>query len=249
MVPVAATPTSSRAPSRAVPVEFVDAPSERADPGARWCHAAASSARSVALASEPPEVPAHAAVRSDDAVARHDNGQRVRGACSTDGADRFGTTRELGDGRIAGGVAVRDVREVLQHGRAEAGRQSPVEGQVECSPASSEVLVELAGGRVETGWMAQDARADPIGQRLQDAIVILVGVGNPHQSGVGGGEQQTADRAVDRAVGDIEETFGLGCCRESAVETVEVIGAHDERLFECFGEIRFGVHRVLPSVV
>jgi hypothetical protein len=41
----------------ATPVELVDAPSERSDRGARWCHAAASSSRRVALASEPPRYP------------------------------------------------------------------------------------------------------------------------------------------------------------------------------------------------
>ena len=64
--------------------------------------------------------------------------------------------------------------------------------------------------------------------------MVLAGVGNSHQSGVGGGEQQTADRAVDRAVGDIEETFGVGCCRESSMEAVEVIGVRDERLVRVF---------------
>ena len=248
MAPVAATPTSSRAPT----ARFQSSSSTRR--ASDLIGALVGVMRRLELEEgrfgvRAAEVPAHAAVRLDDTVAGHDNRQRVRGACGTDGADRLGTTRKLGDGRIAGGVAVPDVREVLQHGCAEAGRQSPVEGQAECSSASGEVLVELAGGGVETGWMTQDARADPIGQRLQDAIVILGGVGNSHQSGVGGGEQQTADRTVDRAVGDIEETFGVGCCRESAVEAVEVIGVHDERPLECFGEIRFGVHRVLLSVV
>ena len=143
---------------------------------------------------------------SHDAVAGHDDGQRVGGARGADGADRLGTTRELGDGRVAGGVAVGDVARGAG-ARSRGSRPTAASrGTGRSSSAPGEVLVELAGGGVEAGWMAQDARADPVGQRLQHAIVVLAGVGNPHQSGVGGGEQQAADRAVDRAVGDVEET-------------------------------------------
>ena len=149
---MAAMPTSSRAATVAVPVEFVDAPSERVR---IWTGSSVSCGRlefeQCRLGLRAAEVAAHAAVGLDDSVAGHDDGQRVRGACRADGAERLGTARELGDGRVAGGVAVLDVGEVLQHGGAEAGRQSPVERHAERSSASGEVLVELAGRGVETG--------------------------------------------------------------------------------------------------
>ena len=59
-----------------------------------------------------------------DPVAGHDNRQRVRGARRADGADRLGPAGQPGDGRVAGGVPVVDVGEVLQHGGAEARRQA-----------------------------------------------------------------------------------------------------------------------------
>ena len=54
--------------------------------------------------------------------------------------------------------------------------------------------------------------------------MVLVGVGDPHESAFGRGEQQRADGAVDGAVGDIEEAVALRRGRELGAELVEVVG-------------------------
>ena len=106
---------------------------------------------------------------------------------------------QLGDGGVAGGVPVADLGQVVQHRAPEPGRQPPVQRQVERVPAAREVLVEFAGGRVQPAGGAEDARADLVGQRLQHGVVALEGEGHPDQALLGGGQQQRADRAVDRS--------------------------------------------------
>src|ERR1700680_1693882 len=111
-----------------------------------------------------------------------------------------------------------------QHGLTEAGREGPVEVQAERSAATIEILVELTGGVIETSGMVQDAWADPVGKGSEDSIVVLAGIGHSDQSGLGRRKQHAADRGVDGAVCDVEETLSLGGGREAVVETAEVIG-------------------------
>jgi len=84
-------------------------------------------------------------------MARDDDGQRVGGARGADGPHGLGAARQLGDGGIRSGAAVADGGQAVQDGGPEAGRQLPVEGQVEGLAAAFEVLAELAGGEVEPG--------------------------------------------------------------------------------------------------
>jgi hypothetical protein len=44
---------------------------------------------------------------------------------------------------------------------------------------------------------------------LQDPVVVLAGVGHPDEAGIGGRQQQRADRTVDDPVGDVEDAAGL----------------------------------------
>ena len=64
----------------------------------------------------------------------------------------------------------------------------------------------------------QDAGADLIGEVLQDDVVVFAGVGDADQALFGRGQQQRPDRAVDGAVGDVEQAVALGRGRESEVE-------------------------------
>ena len=107
-------------------------------------------------------------------------------------------------------MPVADLGQVAQHRAPEPGGQPPVQRQVERVPAAREILVEFPGGRVEADRGAEDARADLVGQRLQHGVVTLAGEGHPDQALLGGGQQQRADRAVDGAVGDVEQAVLLG---------------------------------------
>jgi hypothetical protein len=56
-------------------------------------------------------------------------------------------------------------------------------------PPPVEVLVQLEGDRVQPARRGQDAGADPLGQALQDNVVVLAGVGDADQAEFGGRDQ------------------------------------------------------------
>ena len=112
-------------------------------------------------------------------------------------------------------------------------------------PAAREVLVEFPGGRVQAAGGAQDARADPVGQRLQHGVVTLEGEGHPDQALVGGGQQQRADGAVDHAVGDVQDAVLLRRGRQPLVQAAQLGRVVGEGPREGRGQI-VGVHRGSP---
>ena len=122
-----------------------------------------------------------------------------------------GVAREISDCGVAGGVPVPDLGQMAQHGAPESGRKPPVQRQVEAAPSPGEVLVEFPCGRVQTGGGVEDTGADPVGQGLQDGVVAFAGVGDPDQAGLGRGQQQRANGAVDGPVGDVEDAVPFRC--------------------------------------
>src|SRR5689334_10925359 len=99
---------------------------------------------------------------------------------------------------------------MLQDGQAETAGEAEVEGDVERVAAAREVLLQLAGDRVEAGWGVEDPGADLRGQRGQYRVVVLAVEGHLDQAALGGREQEGADRGVERAVGDVQEALP-GC--------------------------------------
>ena len=81
---------------------------------------------------------------------------------------------------------------------------------------------------VQASGSVEDTRADPLAQRPQYSVVVPADVGDPDKSEVGGGEQQGADRAVDGAVGDVEDAFGLRCGGQPVVQPAQVAGTGGE---------------------
>ncbi len=128
-------------------------------------------------------------------------------------------------------------------------------------PVAGEVLVELTGGGIESVRVVEQARADAVGQRLQDRLVILGGVGDPHEAGLGGSQQQAADRGVDHAVGDIEHALDGGRRRQTSVESIrrrrdrprpaadgwDRVGWSSRAAFRC-GDARIGASKVGDAV-
>ena len=195
---------------------------------------------------DPAEIPAHAAVRPHDAVAGHHDREGVGGARGPDRAGSLGTTRELCDLRVAGGAPVRDVAEMSEDSRAEAGRQAPVEGQSEALATPGEVLVELACGGVEASRMTQDAGADVAREVFEHAVVVLARVGDSDQSRVGRGEQQASDGAVDDAVGDVEHVLGLSVRGEPLAKPAHVIVVDGHCPLQGIGEVELRAHSSTP---
>ncbi len=77
-------------------------------------------------------------------------------------------------------------------------------------PAAGEVLLELGGGHVRACGGAQDARADLVGEGLEHGIVAFASMGHAYQARLGRGDRQRAYRAVDGAVGDVQDAVLLG---------------------------------------
>ena len=99
-----------------------------------------------------------------------------------------------------------------------------IDRDVERAAAAGEVLVELAGGVFESARGAQDARADLGGELGEHGVVVLALERDPDEAAVRGGQQQRPERAVDDAVGDVEQALAFvraslsrSCSRADAV--------------------------------
>ena len=88
----------------------------------------------------------------------------------------------------------------------EATRQREVQREVEDAAAAREVLLDLSCSQVQAGRGAQHPRADSVRELLQNRVVVLAGVGHANQTGLSRGQQERADRGVDGAVGDVEDS-------------------------------------------
>ena len=98
---------------------------------------------------------------------------------------------------------------------------SPAAGRRRAGVPAKYSSSSRAAGSSRAG-ACEDPGADPVGQGLQDRVVVLAGVRHPDQPVVGRGEQQRADRAVDGAVGDVQDAFGLRVGGEPVVQPAQV---------------------------
>ena len=122
------------------------------------------------------------------------------------------------------------------HGAPEAGHQLQVEWDVELVPAAVEVLVELPGDVVGASGHPHDARADLPGELVEDRVVAFEFERDPHQAGGAGRDEQRTDRAVDDAVGDIEQCLVIGTLGQPGAERVEVRSVGVEAGGQCGDE-------------
>ena len=67
----------------------------------------------------------------------------------------------------------------------------------------------------------QDPRADPLAQLDEHLLVVLQAEGDAHHARRRGRDEQRAERAVDRAIGDIEQARGAGARGELRVQPAE----------------------------
>ena len=145
-------------------------------------------------------------------MAGHHDRQRVGRARGADGADRLRVGRRDRRPRRSWRCARSRSR---AGGSARCGgtrptAASPAAGR-SCAAArrsTRRVPVRAASSRAGA---SQDPRADPVGQRLQDGVVVFAGVGDPDQAELGRGEQQRADRGCRRC-----GRRRRGCRRRSA---------------------------------
>jgi hypothetical protein len=72
--------------------------------------------------------------------------------------------------------------------------------------------------------------------------VVLDEICHAYETDVGGRQQQRADRCIECAIGDIEQTFGFCNRGETVVEPSELIGTSVEAASEGLGHIGFSVH-------
>nr|KEP24465.1 hypothetical protein DA06_12615 [Georgenia sp. SUBG003] len=112
---------------------------------------------------------------------------------------------------------------MAEHLPPEAGGQPQVDRDVEHAPATREVLVELPCDDVEPVRCEQDPRTHRPGDAVQHGVAVLEGEGDPQQPGPGGGQQELADRRVDRAVGHVQESFLLCPGGEPLLQVPEVL--------------------------
>ena len=120
-----------------------------------------------------------------------------------------------GDGGVALGGAERDHAQVLEHLTPEPRGEAQVDRDVERAPAAGEVLVELARDAVEARRRQEDPRAHRGRQGVEHGVVALAREGDAHEPLRRGGQQERAERAVDGAVGDVEQPLAVGPCRRA----------------------------------
>jgi hypothetical protein len=116
-------------------------------------------------------------------------------------------------------VPVGDLPEVTLHRLPEPAGEGEVQGQVEPGPQAREVLTDLPRRGVKSPRCAQDARAEPGRERVEDLVVVLAVVGDPHEPLLGRGEQQRPDGSVDGRVRDVEQAFAAGGRFQLSVQT------------------------------
>ncbi len=107
---------------------------------------------------------------------------------------------------------------------------------------------------VEPGRRVEHARADAVGQFLQDRVVAFVRERDADEADVGRREQQRTERAVDGPVGDVEDAGVRRFCREPRAQELQRVGGHRERAAELLHDnvvlVRVGTHvRARFSVV
>src|SRR5690349_23288606 len=119
-----------------------------------------------ALALEPAGIADKRAGRADHPVARQDDRHRVAVHDRADGAGRPRPAGALGERAVGRHLAVRDARELPEHGAPELARGAEIDLELELLARAGEVLVELATDLVGRPRRAQDARAEDPGQAL-----------------------------------------------------------------------------------
>ena len=117
-------------------------------------------------------------------------------------------------------------------------------GEVELVPAAGEVLVELPGDVVGASGHPHDARADLPGELVEHRVVAFAFERDPHEAGGARRDEQRTDRAVDDAVGDVEECLVLGTLGQPGTERGEVGVVGVEGGGQCGDECVVGVHGV-----
>ena len=120
---------------------------------------------------------------AQDAVAGHDDRDRVRAQRVPRGAPAARAARRDGHLGVGAGLAVGDPGRLAQHGaRVAVGDERPVDRDLEVAPAALEVLLQLAPHLVQPRGRLQDARRHRRRQPLEQVVVRLVVVGQRHQA-------------------------------------------------------------------
>src|SRR4051794_38852264 len=133
-----------------------------------------------ALHLDPARVAGERAVGADDAVARHDDRDRVQRVRAADGAARRGPADPRRDLGVRRGLAVRDRANLVPHAPLELRAGEP-ELEVELGALAREVLLELdRGGRQRRGVALGSHRIAEAEPREREVVTL---------------ERQSADRA------------------------------------------------------
>src|SRR3954468_16354967 len=170
-----------------------------------------------ALAVEPAGVADERARGADDTVARQHDRDGVPVHDRADGAGCSGAAGALGERAVGRQLAVRDARELVEHGAAELAGGAEVDLVLEVAPRAGEGLVALEGGLVGRRRRAEHARAEEAGEALGLGFRVGVVV-DLADATAGDRDEQLADRGLVQLVGDVEQAFRGGGVAEPAVE-------------------------------
>src|SRR5262249_34504495 len=109
---------------------------------------------------QPAAVAGEAAARADDSVAREHDRDRVAVHDRPDGARGTWMLGAAGQLAVRRQLAVRNVRELVEHAAREARADAEVDREVELPAPMLEVLVELPPRLVDASRRAEHANAD-----------------------------------------------------------------------------------------
>ena len=115
-------------------------------------------------------------------------------------------------------MSVVDHHKACQHLTSESVGQLEIQGQHEISAASGEVLRQLPRYLIKPAGRVQDPWTDPLGQCLQDLIMVLELVCDANHTLIGSGQQQRADGRIHRSVRDVKQPIRICRCHELIME-------------------------------
>src|SRR5439155_22918596 len=133
------------------------------------------------LALEPTGITRELSVRADHSVAGQEDWQRVAVHHHPDGASGTRPRGACCELAVGDDLAVRDAGELAQDAAVEVGEQSDIERQVELSPRSLEILVELSARGIDRLRRTKHPHAEVAGEVVELALRVSV-VGDPAEA-------------------------------------------------------------------
>src|SRR5690242_13912884 len=160
------------------------------------------------FAGEAPAVAGERAVLANDAVAWHDDGDRVGGAGASDGANGFGLAERAGDLRVGARAAARDALQLSPNTTLECGGLQ-IERKLDVRRAALDALENFRDPALELVGSSGNFRARIFIAQFGDEFVFVVAKIDRGDAAVGGGNEDFSERRLGDGVAELHARASL----------------------------------------